>query len=178
MQVLGQEDTLAKQQALEGVQNPLKIAELEAKDWTFTTTDLASDISQVTSNLDTDIISEELPAPMNELINYYWEIRSQADYYYNELTEDEQQAYKAANPGFVIGMLFWGMRGWETIRDDNERRGLEELARKYNIPYNSIPAFNKKESNNGGGVPNLEKGIPKITIPSIGGGKTGSKFKW
>ncbi|KKN33003.1 hypothetical protein LCGC14_0808040 [marine sediment metagenome] len=137
---LGTNQLEKMEKALEGVENPAKIAEIRARDWTYTTKDLGSVINTQTKTLDEDEKYDFFVE--NDLANYYFNIKHMRDFYYEELTNDEKKAMREQYPDFLYGMIFWGT--WQ-IRTPQEKSAMEQLARHYGIPLDAIPAVRKEE---------------------------------
>jgi hypothetical protein len=139
---IGSEDTEALNEALDGIDNPKKQAEIKAKDWTYDITSLRRDISKSIQGLKPEDM-ENLP----EIVTYYRDSKIQQDGY-DLLSEEEKTDYLEVHPEYTINQFFWGnWSGWQDHPTTIDMAyQLEELATQYGVPLTAIPAFGKTES--------------------------------
>ncbi|MDD5533919.1 MAG: hypothetical protein PHC52_14090, partial [Syntrophales bacterium] len=154
----------AKQAILSAVASgasPERLREIQARDYTFTTASLGS-VFQKETNKTTGKADYKEYAP---LIKYYWEYKADKDRYNNLAVERERERYIQDNPDFAIARLFWSFDGAETA-SYSQKTKLRELANKYSIPPESIPAIVKKASKG------TASGTASDPFPSFGAAPT------
>jgi len=109
------------------------IEEIKNKDWTYDIPFLRKDIIEAIKYLDEDDI-KELP-----LIAQYYYKYSQEEDEFNKLSEKEKEKYLEKNSDFATDYIFW--KGLVTISTLEQANALVELANKYDIAPDMIPAF-------------------------------------
>ncbi|GAI15377.1 unnamed protein product, partial [marine sediment metagenome] len=100
-------------------------------------TSLRRDIGDATRGLEEKDIAKLEPVAKN-----YTEFRAQGKEY-DLLSDEEQEQYTKANPDYTTNRLFWGEL--TTIPFIDIAEALETQAKKYNIPLDMIPAFQKTD---------------------------------
>jgi hypothetical protein len=146
---LGMFDQAGLDAKLKDVVNPTKIEEIKGENWTYDITDLRTDINDVTSFL-TPEAKVGAPETMPPIVKSLWELSDERDFYYKQLTEDEQYLYSTANPEFVTLQLFWGY--WKNVPTKNggsrkpsaaQLAAVRALCEKYNVAYDFVPCLSK-----------------------------------
>jgi hypothetical protein len=138
---LGDTDTEGLKKELEGITNPEKIKEIQAKDWTYGVKKLFSDIRDATSNVDPTQLNEK--GGFDPIVEYYWDYKKLDDEY-NLLSTKEKAVFVKNNPDYVAGQFMTG--GWTSLKDKGSleiANKVESLAKKYNVQLDMIPAFQK-----------------------------------
>ena len=141
---LGVEDVEAMEKAVEsavekGVTDPDDIQEIRDEDWTFGTKNLASVLWSSLSNIDLDEITED--NGFNPLTVFYIESQQRVDQYY-DLHETLRDRFLIDYPETKTYLYFWGR--WKANISDKIKKEVRQLADKYNVPYDAIPAIKGK----------------------------------
>ena len=136
MSNLGQTDRAGLDEALKGVTNPDRIAELNKKTWLYDTKSLVRDLRYSTQNLNP---KDRTAQNFGSFTEYYWSFEDERDYFYKQVPQDEEDAYLKDHPDFAASQIVIGK--WSTIPDLKTAEAVEATAKKYGIPLPLIPAF-------------------------------------
>ncbi len=114
-----------------------RIAEIKAGDYLYDIISMRRDMGDVVQNL-----SEKDIAKLEPIAGNYVEFKEQ-DREYSLLSDEEQEQYIKDNPDYTANRLFWGEL--TTIPFIDIAEAVEAQAKKYNIPLDMIPAFQKTD---------------------------------
>ena len=117
--------------------SPARIKEIKEADYLYDTTSMRGDIGEVVRDIPEEDVLKLDPVAQNNLA-----FRNQGKEY-ALLSDDEQEQYIKDNLGYTTNRLFWG--DLTTISSIEIAEALEAQAKKYNIPLDMIPAFQKTD---------------------------------
>ena len=145
---LGQADTEARDSAIDKAKTANERQKATDKDWTYTTSNLATELRDLVGEKPLDRLKEDRRvSPLTLNFKEYDDQRKKYEDIYDK-DQKTKDALRAAclkdNPDFNLARLFWGK---DTTATASEQAKLRALAAKYGVPENAIPALAKPKVN-------------------------------
>lgn len=143
---LGKQDKYALENALKGITNPDRIAEIKARDYTYDVQSMIRDVRYLTQGLS----EKERQSLKSPLVDYYWSFETQRDEYSTDVPDAQKHGYLKDNLDFMLSQYLTGK--WANLQPDyndpqfrlvdaRTLQNLTDLAGKYDITLDLIPAF-------------------------------------
>jgi len=133
---LGMIDNEAREKALEGAETFNDKKKIQARDWTYTMSDLRSDIYFALKGIDLDLITEEEGYP--PIVQDYLDAQPLIEDYF-DLMADDRWEYREENPETEAALVIWN--GYKKMSTPECEAIVRRFVQNYRIPESAIPAL-------------------------------------
>ncbi len=147
MPKLGQPDVETLKKKVEQATTPEMKAYIQEKGDIYSTSDIGSDIHQLTK----DMVLDEMSPDKFPSIVYGYKRAELSFKRYEGIPPDRREDFRRENPTIDAQLFFWGK---VTTTQTREARSIvEDMVRQYGIPENAVPGMRKNPSTGGGSMP-------------------------
>jgi len=133
---IGKDDTEAKQKAIDGAKTSNEVTKAQEAEYTYTMTDLGSDIRRAVGSLDANNITEE--NGFSPIVNEYLESVPLIDEYFDQMADDRWE-FREDNPRTEAILVIW--RGYMKMSTPECRAIVLDFQQRYKIPDTAIAAL-------------------------------------